>query len=50
MQNLMHIATNAGHTAQNEGWIMQNDVRPHVMLATTHFAKDQGLEEPPGAP
>ena len=39
MQNVMHIATNAGHTAQNNG-------RPRIMLAATHlmFAK----EKPPG--
>ena len=27
MQNVMHIATNAGHTAQNDGQTMQNDSR-----------------------
>ena len=25
MQNVMHIATNAGHTTQNDSWTMQND-------------------------
>ena len=25
MQNVIHIAPNAGHTAQNDGWTMQND-------------------------
>ena len=25
MQNVMQIATNAGHTTQNDGWTMQND-------------------------
>ena len=47
MQNVMHISTNAGHTAQNNG-------RPRVMLAATHlmFAKDQrgGLRSPQGTP
>ena len=27
MQNVMHIAPNAGHTAQNDSWTMQNDGR-----------------------
>ena len=27
MQNVMHIATNAGHTAQNDSWTMLNDCR-----------------------
>ena len=44
MQNIMHIATNAGHTTQNDGWTMK-------MLAATHlvFAKDQSgdLRSPP---
>ena len=45
IQNVMHIATNAGHTAQNDGQTMQNDGRPRVMLAATHlmFAKDLPL-------
>ena len=51
MQNVMHIAINAGHTAQNDGQTMQNDGQPRKMLAATHlmFAKDQrggGLEAP----
>ena len=25
MQNVMQIATNAGHTAQNDSWTAQND-------------------------
>ena len=47
MQNVMHIARNAGHTSQNDG-------RTRVMLAATYlmFAKDQrgGLRSPPGDP
>ena len=48
MQNVMHIATNDGYTVQNDG-------QPCIMLVATHllFAKDQmggGLEEPPRAP
>ena len=47
MQNVMHIATNAGHTVQNDGQTMPNDGR---MLAATHlmFARDQrgGLRAP----
>ena len=54
MQNVMHIATNAGQTKQNDGWNMQNYGRPCVMLAATHLllAKDQrgGLRSPPGPP
>ena len=54
MQNVKHIATNAGHTTQNDGQPMQNDGRPRIMLAATHlmFAKDQRgvLEEPQGTP
>ena len=34
MQNVMQIATNAGHTGQNDGLTAQKDQR--------------GLEEPPG--
>ena len=43
MQNVMQIATNAGHTAQNDGRAMQNDCHTRIMLAATHlmFAKDQ---------
>ena len=52
MQNVMQIATNAGHTAQNDSQTMQNDGRPHIMLDLTHlmFAKDQrgGLRSSPG--
>ena len=52
MQNVMHIATNAGHTAQNDGRTMQNVGHTRVMLAATHlmFAKDQrgGLRSPQG--
>ena len=54
MQNVMHIATNAGHTAQNDGQTMQNDGQPRIMLAALHFifAKDQrgGLEAPGDPP
>ena len=28
MQNVMHIATNSGHTAQNDGRAMQNEPFP----------------------
>ena len=43
MQNVMHIATYAGHIAINDGQTMQNDGRTCVMLVATHlmFAKDQ---------
>ena len=33
MQNVMHIATNAGHTMQNDVQTMQNDSQQCVMLA-----------------
>ena len=33
----MHIATNAGHTTQNDGW-------PLIMLATTHLMFTSGLQ------
>ena len=36
MQNVMQIATNAGHTAQNDSHTMQN-----VMLAVTHLIFDK---------
>ena len=52
MQNVMHIAPNAGHTTQNDSWTMQNDGQQRIMLAATHlmFAKDQrgGLSIPLG--
>ena len=51
MQNIMHIATNAGHTTQNDGWTMKMRAAPCIMLAATHlvFAKDQSgdLRSPP---
>ena len=44
MQNVKHIATNAGHTTQNDGQPMQNDGRPRIMLATTHLMFTSGLQ------
>ena len=51
MQNVMQIATNAGHTAQNDGQTAQNDC--HTMqndgrntLNVCHGPKG-GLEVPP---
>ena len=40
MQNVMHIAPNAGHTAQNDGRTMQH--------AQCLPRTKGGLEEPPG--
>ena len=52
MQNVMQIATNAGHTAQNDGRTAKMTDGPRKMTAATHlmFAKDQrgGLRSPPG--
>ena len=52
MQNVMHIAPNAGHTAQNDSRTMQNVGRTHIMSGATHlmFVKDPrgGLMCPPG--
>ena len=31
MQNVMHIATNAGHAAQNDSWTKQNDGRTALL-------------------
>ena len=47
LQNVMQIATNAGHAAQNDGWTAQNDGRntPNVCQGPKG-----GLEEPPWAP
>ena len=54
MQNVMHIAPNAGHTAQNDGWTMQNDCRTtHNVGCNTHNVYQGpkgGLEEPPPTP
>ena len=37
MQNVMHIALNAGHTAQIDGWTMQNDsCTTHNVGRNTH--------------
>ena len=52
MQNVMHIATNSGHTPQNYGRTMQNDGRTTCNVGPSHLmlAKDQrgGLRSPPG--
>ena len=54
MQNVMHIAPNAGHTTQNDGWTMQNDSHTtrNVGRNTHDFNQGPkgGLEEPPRAP
>ena len=54
MQNVMHIATNAGHTAQNDGQTMQNDGRTTRNVGCITHNVSQGpkgrLEEPPRAP
>ena len=47
MQNVMHIAPNAGHTAQNEGWTRHN------VGGNTHNVYQGpkvGLVDPPRAP
>ena len=54
MQNVMQIATNAGHTAQNDRRTTQNDSRNaqndgHNTLNVCQGPKG-GLEEPPQAP
>ena len=54
MQNVMPIAPNAGHTAQNDDWTMQNDGRTtRNVNRNTHNVYQGpkgGLEEPPRAP
>ena len=54
MQNVMHIAPNAGHTAQIDGWTMENDSHTtlNVGLNTHNVYQGPkgGLEEPPRAP
>ena len=53
MQNVMHIAPNAGHTVQNDGWTMQNDSRTmHNVGRNTHAYQGPkgGLEEGPRGP
>ena len=47
MQNVMHIAPNAGHTAQNEGHTMHNVDRNTLNVCQ---GPKWGLEEPPRAP
>ena len=46
MQNVMRIATDAGHTGQNDGQTMQNDGRP--CLPRTKGG--EGLRSPQGTP
>ena len=52
MQNVMPIATNAGHIAQNDGWTAQNDGRTTQNDGRNLLNVCQGpkweLEEPPG--
>ena len=54
MQNVMHIAPNAGQTAQNDSWTMQNDGRTAQNDSRNTLNVCQGpkggLEEPPWAP
>ena len=55
MQNVMQIATNAGHNAQNDGRTAQNDGRTtqndgRNTLNVCQGPKGGGLEEPPRAP
>ena len=54
MQNVMHIATNAGHATQNDGQTMQNDGRTGCNVGRNTLNVCQGpkvgLEEPPRAP
>ena len=54
MQNVMHIATNAGHTAQNDGRTAQNDGRTTQNDGRNTLNVCQGLkgglEEPQGTP
>ena len=51
MQNVMQIATKAGHTAQNDGWTAQNDGRTTQNDGRNTLNVCQGpkggLEEPP---
>ena len=47
MQNVMRIATDAGHTAQNDGQTMQND--GHNILNVCQGPKG-GLEVHPRSP
>ena len=47
MQNVMHIATNAGHTAQNDGRTTQNEGRNTLDVCQ---GQKGGLEEPQGTP
>ena len=44
MQNVMHIATNAGHTAQNDGQTMQNDGRTGRNVGHNTLNVCQGLK------
>ena len=54
MQNVMHIAPNAGHTAENDGQTMQNDGRTmhNVGRNTLNVCQGPkgGLRSPPGDP
>ena len=54
MQIVMHITTNAGHTAQNDGQTMQNDscIGRNVGRNTLNVCQGPkgGLEEPPRTP
>ena len=45
MQNVMQIATNGGHTAQNDSWTVQNDGCNTLNVCQ---GPKGGLEEPPG--
>ena len=47
MQNVMHIAPNAGHTVQNDGQTMQNVGRNKLNVCQ---GPKGGLRSPPGDP
>ena len=54
MQDVMHIATNAGHTVQNDSRTLQNDGRTPRNVGRNTLNDSQGpkggFEEPPQAP
>ena len=47
MQNVMQIATNAGHTAQNDDWTAQNDGRTTQNDGRNTLNVCQGPKGPP---
>ena len=48
MQNVMHIAPNAGHMSQNDGWTMQNDSRnTHKVYQGPKWGLEEGPRGPP---